>query len=63
MSNDSTDREIEKLQAGAVKRTAKNIADWINYHAQHGGFGEILVDVLEELATTIKRNYGVNETA
>lgn len=52
---------IDEQRKQAVKRTAKNISDWINYHAKNGGFGEILADVLEELATTIKRNYGVTQ--
>ena len=59
--SDLLNEEIKELSLieKTHKETAKNIADWINHYAKNGGFGDVLADVLEELATTIKKNYWV----
>ena len=49
------DKRVEEVR----KETAKDVVDWINYHAKNGGFGKILADVLEDYSATIKRSYGV----
>lgn len=62
-------RKCERLQAknaglkrtneAIQKATAKNIADWIAFRAFHGGYAELVQNVLSELSDLIKRNYGV----
>lgn len=50
---------IATAQKAEREQTAANIADWINYRAAHGGYGKIITDVMGELATMVRRNYGV----
>ena len=49
---------IATAQKAEREQTATNIADWINYRAAHGGYGKIITDVMVELATLIRKNYG-----
>lgn len=50
--------EKELVQIG--KRTAKDIADWISFRAENGGYGRPIVKALEEISDKIRENYRVD---
>lgn len=52
---------IATAQKAEREQTATNIADWINYRAARGCYGEIVTGVMVELATLIRKNYGVEQ--
>lgn len=41
------------------KQTAKDIADWISFCAENGGYGRPIVKALEEISEKIRENYRV----